>query len=197
VARARGRRAHARTGGANDGGRGRRAHRVAAAGDWPGASDAIGKNWRRSWAPRPRLTRGRSGSGGGAGERVKLLRALAFLSHVLQRVTPREGADEAEYRSRTQRCLPRRRSHCRKSGNTIASCSISFGLSVIIHLRCRPVDLNLIDQRRARNPELLRRPRAFATVEPERLLDVHPFTSAAPVAYGARRPLRRPGPPAP
>src|SRR5690349_5525093 len=52
------------------------------------------------------------------------------------------------------------------------SCSISFGLSVIVASDVEPVGLNLIDQRGARNAELLRGPRAVAAVEPERLLDV-------------------------
>src|SRR5207249_823767 len=61
--------------------------------------------------------------------------------------------------------------------HTIASCSMSFGFSVMIHLTSdvEPVGFNLIDQRRARNAELLGRPRAVAAVEPKRLLDVHPL----------------------
>src|SRR5712691_12277220 len=61
--------------------------------------------------------------------------------------------------------------------HTIASCSISFGFSVMTHLTSdvEPVGFNLIDQRRARNAELLGRPRAVAAVEPKRPLDVYPL----------------------
>src|SRR5438034_10898036 len=47
----------------------------------------------------------------------------------------------------------------------------------MIHLTSdvEPVGFNLIDQRRARNAELLGRPRAVAAVEPKRPLDVHPL----------------------
>src|SRR5256886_8189395 len=47
----------------------------------------------------------------------------------------------------------------------------------MIHLTSdvEPVGFNLIDQRRARNAELLGRPRAVAAVEPKRPLDVYPL----------------------
>src|SRR5207247_5732860 len=47
----------------------------------------------------------------------------------------------------------------------------------MIHLTSdvEPVGFNLIDQRRARNAELLGRPRAVAAVEPKRPLDVDPL----------------------
>src|SRR5216110_2001244 len=54
---------------------------------------------------------------------------------------------------------------------------MSFGFSVMIHLTSdvEPVGFNLIDQRRARNAELLGRPRAVAAVEPKRPLDMYPL----------------------
>src|SRR5438445_8316399 len=63
----------------------------------------------------------------------------------------------------------------------------------MIHLTSdvEPVGFNLIDQRRARNAELLGRPRAVAAVEPKRLLDVHPLH------LGERLGLVAPSPPTP
>src|SRR5437870_10243666 len=63
----------------------------------------------------------------------------------------------------------------------------------MIHLTSdvEPVGFNLIDQRRARNAELLGRPRAVAAVEPKRLLDVHPLH------LGERLGLVAPSPPPP
>src|SRR5919198_4303393 len=49
---------------------------------------------------------------------------------------------------------------------------MSFGLSVMSASEVESVGLNLIDQRGARNAELLGGPRAIAAVEPERLLDL-------------------------
>src|SRR5207302_6159945 len=57
----------------------------------------------------------------------------------------------------------------------IASCSISFGLSTIVASKVERVSFNLIDQGRARNPELLRGARAVAAVELERPLDLLAF----------------------
>src|SRR5438876_10061900 len=62
--------------------------------------------------------------------------------------------------------------HCRKSGTpsrsaTSVSVCRSWSASDV-----EPVDFNLIDQRRARNPELVGRSRAVAAMEPEGLLDV-------------------------
>src|SRR5207249_6224360 len=54
-----------------------------------------------------------------------------------------------------------------------------------------PVDFNLIDQRRARNPELVGRSRAVAAMEPERLLDVQALH------LGERLGLVAPFPPTP
>src|ERR1043166_10037996 len=53
---------------------------------------------------------------------------------------------------------------------------MSLGLSVIVRpSEVQLVHLNLIDQRRARNPELVRGPRPVPTVKLERLLDVRPL----------------------
>src|SRR2546425_3528398 len=63
----------------------------------------------------------------------------------------------------------------------------------MIHLTSdvEPVGFNLLDQRRARNAELLGRPRAVAAVEPKRLLDV------PPLHLGERLGLVAPSPPTP
>src|SRR5437016_1475958 len=69
----------------------------------------------------------------------------------------------------------------------------------MIHLTSdvEPVGFNLIDQRRARNAELLGRPRAVAAVEPKRLLDVHPLHLGERLGLVAPRPPPPPPPPPP
>src|SRR5207247_8698246 len=83
--------------------------------------------------------------------------------------------------------------------HTIASCSMSFAFSVMIHLTSdvEPVVFNLIDQRRAGNAELLGRPRAVAAVEPKRLLDVHPLHLGERLGLVAPSPPTPPTPPTP
>src|SRR2546429_3794811 len=79
------------------------------------------------------------------------------------------------WRCRRRDSLRTRAPRCRRSGTpsrrvpSVSACR-SWSASDV-----EPVHLNLIDQRRARNAELLRRPRAIAAVELERLLDVHPL----------------------
>src|SRR5256884_3593890 len=60
-----------------------------------------------------------------------------------------------------------------------------------------PVGFILIDQRRARNAELLGRPRAVAAVEPKRLLDVPPLPLGERLGQGAPPPPPPPTPPPP
>src|SRR2546426_6775431 len=69
----------------------------------------------------------------------------------------------------------------------------------MIHLisDVEPVGFNLIDQRRAGNAELLGRPRAVATVEPKRLLDVHPLHLGERLGLVAPSPPPPPPPPPP
>src|SRR5881628_1729631 len=69
----------------------------------------------------------------------------------------------------------------------------------MIHLTSdvEPVGFNLIDQRRARNAELLGRPRAVAAVEPKRLLDVHPLHLSERLGLVAPSPPTPPPPPPP
>src|SRR5437870_1338192 len=69
----------------------------------------------------------------------------------------------------------------------------------MIHLTSdvEPVGFNLIDQRRARNAELLGRPRAVAAVEPKRLLDVHPLHLGERLGLVAPSPPTPPTPPTP
>src|SRR5712691_8495606 len=83
--------------------------------------------------------------------------------------------------------------------HTIASCSISFGFSVMTHLTSdvEPVGFNLIDQRRARNAELLGRPRAVAAVEPKRPLDVYPLHLSERLGLVAPSPPPTPPTPTP
>src|SRR5438552_12839624 len=66
----------------------------------------------------------------------------------------------------------------------------------MIHLTSdvEPVGFNLIDQRRARNAELLGRPRAVAAVEPKRPLDVYPLHLSERLGLVAPSP---PSPPPP
>src|SRR5438093_10933371 len=69
----------------------------------------------------------------------------------------------------------------------------------MIHLTSdvEPVGFNLIDQRRARNAELLGRPRAVAAVEPKRPLDVYPLHLSERLGLVAPSPPTPPPPPPP
>src|SRR5438552_13976283 len=69
----------------------------------------------------------------------------------------------------------------------------------MIHLTSdvEPVGFNLIDQRRARNAELLGRPCAVAAVEPKRPLDVHPLHLGERLGLVAPSPPYPPPPPTP
>src|SRR5260370_4187625 len=93
----------------------------------------------------------------------------------------RRGTNRSDTgRSRSPRTgsLPRHAPRCRNSGTpwhrARAVSASPCGTSDV-----KPVHLNLIDQRRPRNPELLRPPGAVAAVELEGLFDVHPLDVGA------------------